>query len=70
MENTLRSHLIFLNHRLQELTDLLTRPTTPSERANIEARVALAQQALDNYRRAYDIEASLRSEEEANAQQR
>ena len=66
MENTLRSHLIFLNHRLQELTDLLTHPTTPSERANIEARVALAQQALDNYRRAYNIEASLRSEEEAN----
>jgi hypothetical protein len=62
MENSLRSHLIFLNERLQELADSLTRPMTASERAHIEARVALAQQALDHYRRAFAIESSIRSD--------
>ncbi len=61
MENSLRSHLIYLNERLQELADSLTLPLTTSERANIEARIALAQQALDHYRRAFEIEHAIRN---------
>jgi hypothetical protein len=70
MESPLRFHLIFLNEQLQELKDLLTRPTTPGERANIEARVALAEQALDHYRRAFQIESTIRtaSSDAGNAQ--
>ena len=56
MDNPLRSHLIFLNERLQELADSFTRPITPREHDSIAAQVALAQQALDHYRRAFEIE--------------
>jgi hypothetical protein len=63
MENSLRSHLMYLTHRLQELTDLLTRPATPDERASIAAQVELAQQALNHYRRAFEIEHAIRTAE-------
>jgi hypothetical protein len=72
MENSLRSHLIYLNERLQELADSLNRPITPGERDSIAAQVELAQQALDNYRRAFEIEYAIQNvtPDPENAQQK
>jgi len=62
MQNSLRSHLIFLQDKLQELTDSLTRQMDDVERAALQSKIELATLALEHFRRAYDIELKLRED--------
>ncbi|HEX5234999.1 MAG TPA: hypothetical protein VFW25_06670 [Silvibacterium sp.] len=57
MERTLRTHMVILQERIQELNDKLTQPNhTTGERDCFKYQVELAQVALDLYLRAYDVE--------------
>lgn len=62
MQNTLHAHLIYLQDKLQELSDQLTLPLPDPARANIEARIRIAREALDNYLHAYELESSIRDD--------
>ena len=61
MQQSLLAHIIFLENRLQILSDELTRPElNAAERDRIGSDIASALDALAKYRDAYTIEQRLR----------
>jgi hypothetical protein len=57
MQNTLRHHILFLEHRLQGLRDQLTSPLPINigcER--LESEIRVVQRALGHYQQAFDLE--------------
>jgi len=67
MQNSLRSHLAYLQDRLQQLTDDLTRSLSDLERAEIEKRIRNVNEAIEHYRRAYEIEVEIRDDKSPEA---
>jgi hypothetical protein len=60
MQDTLHNHLLFLHDTLQQLTSQITQIATEAERSEIEARIEFTTQAIDHYRRAYEMERAIR----------
>lgn len=57
MRYSLHSHLLYLENRIQLLSDRLTKPGLSSaEVAGLEQQIALAELALEHYRKAYALE--------------
>ncbi len=62
MREPLHDHVVFLEDRLQEFSSLLTsRSQTPAQRAQTEERIRLINEALEHYRRGFEIEYYLRN---------
>jgi hypothetical protein len=57
MQNTLRHHLLFLEHRLQALKDQLTIPLPLDDsHERLESEIRVVQRALTYYQEAFDLE--------------
>ena len=61
MDQLLRTHLLSLEDKLQQLNQQLTSPTTsPLALSHIEAKIQIGQDALESFRRAFELEQQLR----------
>jgi hypothetical protein len=56
MQNSLHQHVLYLESRIQELSDQLTRPCEACVRERMVAEVQAARLALDYYRKAFQLE--------------
>ena len=61
MQNSLQSHLTYLQDTLVQLTSLLAQPLPGHERADIQERIAIVNMAIDHYRRAHAFESEIRN---------
>jgi len=62
MLTPLNRHILELTNLVQELRNCLTSPKLSDvERVRVEKKIALGSEALDHYRRAYEIECALRN---------
>jgi hypothetical protein len=57
MQNTLRHHVLFLEHRLQTLNDQLTSPQPLNVgHESLQSEIRVVQSALAHYQKAFDLE--------------
>lgn len=68
MRRTLHEHIIFLEQKLQELGDHLTRPgLSRVERESITRETEIAKDALQHFRKAYELEQKLKARDVSTA---
>ena len=67
MQHSLRSHLTFLQHTMLQLMDSLTGPLNQTERVEAESRIDLVNEAINHYRRAFELEIAIRESINAEA---
>lgn len=64
MRHSLHSHIIYLEEKIQSLTDRLTEPhLTDDETQGLKAQIFHAIHALEHYRQAYALELSVSTPE-------
>jgi hypothetical protein len=59
MQSTLQEHILRLEYRIQELSDLLTTSRSPKDRERIASEMQTANLALRLYREAFEVERTL-----------
>ena len=63
MDKPVRIHIQELEHRVQHLTaEIMDERVTQTDRNRIEAELRLAQQALEHYRNALELERKLQGQ--------
>ena len=64
MRHSLHSHIIYLEHKIQSLRDLLTRSHLTAEEIDcLKAQIYQAELAVEHYRQAYALELSVSNPE-------